>query len=87
MRGSGKGVVKAGREFLNDLSLSEFGTKDQKQFRSALNRATRKLTKRFPKHDQHWGLARKGLNLFLRDCFYTTYLRDAYSLKLASSYF
>jgi len=87
MRGSSKGVVKAGRAFLNDLLLSDFGTKDQKKFRSALDSATRKLRRRFPKGNQYWGLARKGLTIFLRDCLYTTYLRDECSLERAEPYF
>lgn len=32
------------------------------------------------------GLARKDLSLCLRDCLYTIYLRDAYSLLLAEPY-
>jgi hypothetical protein len=34
MRGrGGKGVVKAGRAYLGDLSLADFGTSDPKRFR------------------------------------------------------
>lgn len=36
---------------------------------------------------QHWGLARKGLNIFLRGCLYTSYLRDHYALGLAEDFF
>lgn len=40
----------------------------------------------FPRPARHWGLARKGLNIFLRECLYTVYLRDAYCLGVAESY-
>ena len=88
MRGRGsKGAVRAGRDFLNILSLARFGTSDSKKFRSALGTATLELKEAFPRGSQHWGLARKGLNIFLRDCLYTVYLRDAHSLHLAERYF
>ena len=28
-----------------------------------------------------WGFARKGLNIFLRDCFYNRYIHDHYGLQ------
>src|SRR2546430_2008228 len=88
MRGRGsEGVVKAGRAFLGDLPLADFGTSYPKQFRSALDAATLGLERAFPKSSRYWGLARKGLNIFLRDCLYTVYLRDAYSLELAEPSF
>jgi len=88
MRGRGnKGVVKAGRAFLNVLSLKHFGTSDPKEFKSALDAETLRLKNAFPTDSRFWGLARKGLNIFLRDCLYTVYLRDAYSLYLAEPSF
>lgn len=81
MRGRGsKGVVDAGRAYLSALDLSSFGTTEQSRFRCALDTATRGLQASFPKSARHWGLARKGLNIFLRECLYTIYLRRAYSL-------
>jgi hypothetical protein len=35
---------------------------------------------------RHWGLARKILNIFLRDCFYTSYLVSTFHLDLAESF-
>lgn len=88
MRGRGsKGAVKAGRDFLNGLSLSSFGTSDLQNFRSALDAATLALKEAFPRGSRYWGLARKGLNIFLRDCLYTVYLRDAYALDVAERFF
>ena len=42
---------------------------------------------RLPLKARHWGLARKGLNIFLRGCLYTSYLRDHYALGLAEEFF
>src|SRR6266404_909568 len=76
-RGRGnKGAVKASREFLSTLKLAPFGVKNRRTFETLLNRATIRLVSALPRKAQRWGLARKFLNIFLRDCLYTTYLRD-----------
>ena len=36
--------------------------------------------KKLPKKSRRWGRARKGLNIFLRDCLYTVHIRKAYRL-------
>jgi len=88
MRGRGsRGVVKAGRPFLSKLDLRRFGTPDGRRFRAALDRATGGLMNAFPPAARYWGLARKGLNIFLRDCLYTVYLRDANNLGVAEAFF
>lgn len=88
MRGAGsRGVVKAGREFLGELSLKRFGTDQRSRFYRVLDEATDDLRHSFPRGARHWGLARKGLNIFLRECLYTVYLRRAYSLHLAERFF
>jgi len=88
MRGRGnKGVVDHGRPFLCELDLSDFGTSDSEQFEAALDQATEGLKRSFPSGARHWGLARKGLNIFLRECLYTVYLRDRYNLGAAEAFF
>jgi hypothetical protein len=87
MRGAAKGTVRAARKYLARLSLSRFGTTSHAQFANELDRATRQLLTRLPKKARHWGRARKGLNIFLRSCLYTAYLRDAYKLGLAERFF
>lgn len=77
----------AAREYLRDLHLVDFGTADATAFRGSLDRATNDLQLALPKTSRHWGLARKGLNIFLRDCLYTVYLREAFSLQLAEEFF
>jgi hypothetical protein len=88
MRNAGsKGVVESGREFLGELNLKHFGTDRRNRFSKTLDEATEGLRLAFPRSARHWGLARKGLNIFLRECLYTVYLRRAYSLYLAERFY
>ena len=80
-RGQGvPGVVDAARAFLRRLDLGCLATEDQVVFRRELDRATREFVAALPDRAQSWGLARKLLNIFLRDCLYTVYLREHYGL-------
>ncbi len=88
VRGRGNtGVSKAAREHLKSLRLSKFGTKSGTVFRSALDAATEDLRLSLPWGTQKWGLARKVMNIFLRDCTYTSYLADAYHLLRAEEFY
>ncbi len=88
VRGHGNaGVSKAARAHLRSIDLSPFGTKNERKFRTALDAATENLKRSLPKGAQTWGLARKVLNIFLRDCAYTIYLTEAYDLLLAKKYY
>jgi hypothetical protein len=88
MRGAGSpGVVEIGRAFLGRLSLHRFGTSNESEFRSQLDATTMDLLGLFPKGAQFWGRARKGANIFLRDCLYTIYIRDNYELARAEHLF
>lgn len=83
-RGKGNGgVVGAARSYLRRLDLSAFGTRDETMFRRALDRCTRRLVKHLPPPARHWGLARKLLNIYLRDCLYCTYLSASFKLERA----
>jgi hypothetical protein len=87
-RGRGnKGVVKAARSFFYRLKLASFAVSNRPAFAAQLNRATVRLVSALPRKAQRWGLARKFLNIFLRDCFYTTYLARAYHLERAEQLF
>ena len=88
MRGAGSaGVVRCAQEFLGELPLRPFGTTSRANFLSQLDGATDDLKLALPKGAQRWGVARKGLNIFLRNCLYTTYLRDEYDLGRAEKFF
>jgi hypothetical protein len=87
VRGRGNaGSVTAARNFLRRLDLSAFGVNDADTFASELDRATEMLRTALPHGAQHWGIARKALNIFLRDCFYTSYLMSAFHLDRVESF-
>lgn len=88
VRGRGHtGVCKAARAHLRKMKLSPFGTMREEDFKAALDEATEKLRRALPKKTQKWGLARKLLNLFLRDCLYTVYLAKKFNLGRAERYY
>jgi hypothetical protein len=82
-RGQGGGVVACARPFLVGLKLGPFGTTDHRRFAHQLDAATDRLRACLPKRAASWGLARKLLNIFLRDCLYTGYLARAHGLGAA----
>lgn len=75
VRGRGnKGTATAARAHLRVLDLTPFGTSHADRFATALNHGTERLRGALPPRARHWGVARKLLNIYLRDCLYTTYL-------------
>jgi hypothetical protein len=87
-RGKGNaGAVKAARNYLRRMDLSAFGTDDATLFSVALNTRTGRLKRRLPLGARHWGLARKLLNIYLRDCLYCTYLNTEFHLARAEALF
>jgi hypothetical protein len=87
-RGHGNtGVVAAARDFLRSMDLRPFGTTGARAFALSLNRSTQALLRSLPHGARHWGVARKLINIFLRDCLYTTYLEDAYHLGRAEKFY
>jgi hypothetical protein len=87
VRGRGNaGAVSAAREYLRHLDLAGFDARPH-AFRNALDRETKALLAALPRGARHWGIARKLLNIFLRDCLYTTYLEKAFHLSRAEEAF
>ena len=75
-----RGTVRAARKFLADkIALRDVGASGQ-NYPQLLDGLTRRLVRTLPKQAQHWGAARKFLNIFLRDAAYNIYLRSAYRL-------
>lgn len=88
VRGRGNaGVVAASRRYLRQLDLSTFGQAAEARFSKSLDATTIALRDSLPRGARHWGLARKVLNIFLRDCLYTTYLDAAFRLRNSEAYF
>lgn len=69
-----KGVIKAAQKYLAKIDLNIFQTNIEVDFLKTLDRETEKLKTAFPMESQHWGAARKALNIFLRDIFYNRFL-------------
>ena len=76
-----KGTVQAARDYLAELNLDRFSVRSEIEFREVLNRTTRAYVKKLPSGAQHWGPARKFINIFLRDVLYNKYLCTAYKLS------
>lgn len=75
-----EGTIDAARDFLANIDLSRFQTLNEKDFRNILEQVTCECIKELPQTAQHWGSARKFLNIFLRDVVYNKYLCEAYKL-------
>ncbi|MDX6288296.1 MAG: hypothetical protein QOH42_95 [Blastocatellia bacterium] len=74
VRGRGNaGTADAARTFLRTIDLTTFGP-GSAAFAAALDHSTDNLRAALPRAVRHWGIARKVLNIFLRNCLYTTYL-------------
>jgi hypothetical protein len=66
--------------------LTCFGQTAKAGFSRNLDAATAALRDSLPREARHWGLARKVLNIFLRDCLYATYLDEAFGLRKSEPY-
>lgn len=78
-----KGVVEDARRALREVDIRPLATANTKRFALALDTATERVRKGLPRGAQHWGVARKVLNIFLRDVLYTRYLCDEFSMQRA----
>lgn len=80
-RGQGaKGVVRCLRESLGRVDLSRFSGLDDQRFAERLDLETVRLHHYLPVAARSWGLSRKCLNIFLRNCVYNSHLREAFRL-------
>ena len=88
MRGRGNaGAAQCARRFLAALDLRPFCTSQESIFRSALDTSTDALRRCLPTGARKWGLARKVLNIFLRDCLYSRQLCEHLQLRSAERFF
>ena len=86
VRGQGPaGLVDAARVHLTNLPLRQFGVSRPSLFQQRLDAATKELQAAMPKGGRSWGMARKVLNIFLRDVLYNSYLREPYHLDRAEA--
>ena len=68
------GVISKAQRFLSKLDVAKFAVNDEESFLRVLNSATDQLQHGLPADSQHWGAARKALNLFLRDVCYNRFI-------------
>jgi hypothetical protein len=81
LRGQGRGVIKATRNYLAELRLGRIPKHDKRKLQAWLDRHTEGLLDSLPISNRPWGAARKALNLFLRSAVYNHYLRKAFRLR------
>lgn len=81
------GLTKTVRRFFERLPLAQFGVANGKVFASRLDDVTLRLLKMFPRHARHWGVARKTVNLFLRDAYYNQFLALKYQLSRTAAFY
>jgi hypothetical protein len=87
-RGQGvAGVVRALRNSLANVPLTKFSVSTENAFVRNLEKQTQYVKSRLPRPARSWGLARKCLNIYLRDCFYNHYLRKHFGLGSAEGFF
>ncbi|MGH8677436.1 MAG: hypothetical protein ACREUQ_03680 [Burkholderiales bacterium] len=79
-------VANQARKALMQLNLRSFATDDRSAFFQVLDEATREVESRLPSCARSWGIARKCLNIYLRDCLYNVYLRHEFDLTTAEPY-
>jgi hypothetical protein len=82
----GPGVVGAAREYVSKIDLGRFVVPDGRAFRGVLDQATAELQEALPRAGGNWGVARKILNIFVRDASYHTALNEEYSLARAQEW-
>jgi hypothetical protein len=88
VRGSGtKGVSEPARSLLAALDLRKFAAASESAFGQALDTATEDLRQSVPRGAQSLGLARKCVNLFLREDLYNVYLLNEYGLARAEQWY
>lgn len=77
----GSGLIKAARTHFKATNIDLYGAaKDTAAFLQLLDNDTAALQAKFPIGAQHWGAARKAMNLFLRDACYNRFLSSHYGL-------
>lgn len=87
MRGPGCGeAIKVARKYTAGLKLQRFSSRTRIGFISELDDATDELLASMPRAIRSWGLARKGLNIFLKECLYSSYLRSSSRIDRSERY-
>ena len=62
------------------MNLRRFKVRSRAQFLKLLDQETEKVRRKLPEGARHWGIARKVLNIFLRDVVYNRHLSSHFGL-------
>ncbi len=81
------GLVRRARAHLASVPLRGFAVRTRRRFETALDRETELLQAALPHKGRSWGIARKLLNIYLRNALYTSYLREHYELATAEAWY
>jgi hypothetical protein len=80
-------VADVARPFFAELPLNKFATSSAAAFARRLDQQTEALQASFPEGSGSWGLARKLLNIFLREALYNRYLEERFRLSVSEPFF
>ena len=81
VRNQGTGTARITRDFLaHELDLSSMRASSEQAYLRRLDAATENLRRRLRGKARTFGLARKVINIYMRDCVYSRYLHAAHRL-------
>ncbi len=87
MRGPGCGeAIQTARRYTGTIDLRRFRSRSRTGFLRRLDEATNELLYEMPRSARSWGLVRKGLNIFLKECLYCYYLREPSGIDRVERY-
>ena len=86
VRGQPKGTLRQIHEYLGRVRLERLAGMDCTDYMRWLDARTRYLQRKLPGRDKRWGVARKAMNLFMRDCLYNTYVSRKFYLRRVQQY-
>ena len=75
------GTAEIIKEYLRGVDIKSVRARSQSGFAKNLDAITDGLIKTLPVGSKHWGMARKCVNIFLRNCLYNRYLCSHYKLE------
>lgn len=76
-----KGTAVRARSFLARVNLNRFRVTSKQDFNRVLEGVTESFLRALPREARRWGVARKLLNIFLRDAAYNRYLSQRFGLR------
>lgn len=76
-----KGTARRVKRFLASVDLNRFRVNSQARFDRTLSSVTQAFVRALPPKARHWGMARKVLNIFLRDAAWNRHTCRRFGLR------